>query len=87
MLKAAFYFCIAIDLDLDAWKLCDFISGVSFVIAFGYRFALFWVIFSLILGGKNWVLPYQTRGLLQSVREHGASQFFRQNHLAFHAVK
>jgi hypothetical protein len=40
------------------------------MIPFLYRTAFLWIIFSIILGGKNWVFPYGVKGAILSVREH-----------------
>jgi hypothetical protein len=52
-----------------------------------YRIAFFWILFSIVLGGKNWVFPYGVDGAFLSVREQRTSQIPRQNHFALHALK
>ena len=51
-----------------------------------FRTASFWILFSLLLGGKNWTFPYGVKGAILSVGEHRTPQFPRHDHLAFHAL-
>ena len=56
------------------------------MIGFFYRTAFFTILFSVVMGGKNWVFPYGVEASFLSVREHRAAQFPGKNHFAFHSL-
>ena len=56
------------------------------MIPFCFRFAFFWIVFAVCIGGKNWKFPHGFQAVLSNARDYNTREISRRDHFALHAL-